>query len=244
MGEERDRRLAELYGSPEIIVSDEGDTDQPGAPVAYLKVEFEEAREAEAWYGIEQDLAFVVETANRAAEIEGRISEGRSEGGYDIEQRSLWTAALIAYARCFGTGVRGHRLNESIFGGVEDTIRLHRYFKDTRDKHLAHSVNPFEEAATGIAVFDPDGEEPHVFLALSMSLHRATEHASTMRDLARLAKWLKDRTQERRVEVMKKVVRRGKELTRDELGRLPPLEVKPAQGYDVAGLPRPPKPST
>lgn len=243
MDEERDRYLSEFYGEPEIVTAKEGEPEQrlPGMPV-YLKIEFEEAREAEAWFGIEHDLGFVVRAATRAAEIAEREDEGRE--GYDIEQHSLWTTALIAYARCFGSGVRGRRLDQAIFGDREDVIQQHRYFKNIRDKHLAHSVNPFEVAATGIAVLDPDSEEPHVFHAISMYATRSTEHTSTMRYLAKLAGWLQDRARERRVEALQKVLQRAKELTPGQLRQLSPLEVKPAQGYDVAGLPRPPKPST
>ena len=135
-------------------------------------------------------------------------------------------------------------MDQAIFGDREDVIQQHRYFKNIRDKHLAHAVNPFEDAATGIAVFDPDGEEPRVFHAISMYATRSTEHTSTMRYLAMLAEWLQGRARERRVEALQKVLQRGKELTPGQLRQLSPLEIKPAQGYDVAGLPRPPKPST
>jgi hypothetical protein len=161
MAEEKDRYLKNLYGSAEIAVGEEGEpSTAPAGMPAYLKVEFEETKEAEEWFGIEQDLGLVVTAAGKAAEIverETSPSESRSgTGEADIVQHSLWTTALIAYARCFGTGVRA-RLDKGIFGDQEDMIRMHDYYKNIRDKHLAHSVNPFEVTATGIAVLYRSG---------------------------------------------------------------------------------------
>ena len=245
MAEEKDRYLKNLYGEGEIVIGEEGGppTVLAGMPV-YLKVEFEEAKEAEEWLGIEQDLALVARASGRAAEIAERktpAGEGRPDaGGDDMLEQSLWTTALIAYARCFGTGVRA-RLDKSIYGDREDAIRWHDYFKNTRDKHLAHSVNPFEVTATGIAVTGYRGEEPYVYDAASMHLTRAAEHSSTMRYLAELAGWLQRHAQQKRHEAMQQVLRRGKELTREQIRELPPLEVKPRQGYEAAKLPRPPR---
>jgi len=68
--DEQDKYFQNLYNPPEIIVGNEGETlpRQPVMP-AYLKVEFEEAREAEDWFGIEQDLKLVVAAATRAADL-------------------------------------------------------------------------------------------------------------------------------------------------------------------------------
>jgi len=252
MANEQDRYLKNLYGSPEIVVGNEGEPSprQAGMPV-YLKVEFEEALEAEDWLGIHQDLVFVVRAATQAAEIAERQHKGMTESGEvsgsegedDIVKHSLWTTALIAYARCFGTGVRV-RLDESIFGDREDVLEQHRYYKNIRDKHLAHSVNPFEVTATGIAVIDYDGEEPHVFDASSMHATRSTEPSHTMRYLATLASWLQRYARQKHHEALEKVLKRAKELTREQIRQLEPMEVKPLQGYDAAKVPRPPRPRT
>jgi hypothetical protein len=245
MAEEKDRYLKNLYGSAEIAVGEEGEpSTAPAGMPAYLKVEFEETKEAEEWFGIEQDLGLVVTAAGKAAEIverETSPSESRSgTGEADIVQHSLWTTALIAYARCFGTGVRA-RLDKGIFGDQEDMIRMHDYYKNIRDKHLAHSVNPFEVTATGIAVLDPHGEEPYVYDATSIHATRSTEHSTTMRYLADQAGWLQRHARQKRHEALQKVLRRGKELTREQIRELSPLELKPMQGYEAAKLPRPPR---
>jgi hypothetical protein len=249
VADEKDRYLKALYGRPEIVVGPEDETAMPPGPMpVYLKVDFEEAREAEDWFGIQQDLGFVVSAATQVADImernwqETRGAESRPTADPDdIVKHSLWTTALITYARCFGSGVRAC-LDEGIFEDRDDVIEQHRYYKNIRDKHLAHSVNPFEVTTTGIAVIDYDGEEPYVFGATTLHATRSTENSSTVRYLATLAEWLQRHASRKRQEALQKVLRKGKELTREQIRQLRPLEVKPMQGYEAARIPRPPRP--
>lgn len=92
----------------------------------------------------------------------------------DLVSHGLWAAALVAYSRCFGTGVRTW-FDESIFGGEEDVLREHRYYKNIREKHLAHSVSSFESFASGIEVFGYAGDDPWVHRAVTLYLTRAIE---------------------------------------------------------------------
>ena len=81
-------------------------------------------------------------------------------------QTAFWTAALVKYVRCFTSGKR-FGLNENIFLGIEgDPVGAHRFFKNMRDKHVAHSVNPFEEVRVG-AVLSPEGTQPQVVQGIS-----------------------------------------------------------------------------
>ena len=58
---------------------------------------------------------------------------------------SLWTTALIKYARCFSSGKR-FGLTIELFNGLKgDHVGTHNYYIEMRNKHLAHSVNPFEQ---------------------------------------------------------------------------------------------------
>lgn len=57
----------------------------------------------------------------------------------------LSIAMAVTYARAFSGGVRYH-LNEEDLAALSDSQRAHhQFFRDYRDKHLAHSVNEFEE---------------------------------------------------------------------------------------------------
>ena len=71
---------------------------------------------------------------------------------------ALWTAALVKYIRCFATGKR-FGLDVSVFDGLEGARDTHQFFKDMRDKHVVHSVNPFEDASVGVVLCGEPGAE-------------------------------------------------------------------------------------
>jgi len=111
-------------------------------PIAIL--DFEEARQLADYGAILQDLSFVLGVLERLHELLG-------EDGDDADSvlvRAYWTAALIAYVRCFSAGKR-FGLSEEIFEGIEGGVGAHRLYKQLRDKHIAHSVNPFEQVKVG-----------------------------------------------------------------------------------------------
>lgn len=55
----------------------------------------------------------------------------------------LITAAIIRYVRCFHT--TGKRYGLKAENVPEDLMDEHNYFRNIRDKHVAHSVNAFEQ---------------------------------------------------------------------------------------------------
>lgn len=66
---------------------------------------------------------------------------------------ALLIAVVVTYARMFTTGVRKSEMWE-IAQNVYDAKQLerHQYLKDLRDKHIAHSVNDFEDSTTTVSV--------------------------------------------------------------------------------------------
>ena len=71
--------------------------------------------------------------------------------------QALWSAALMAYARCFGKGKR--------FGLTTDDVRslplqgevmkYHQWVLGERDRLARHPANPFEAARVGAALTPP-----------------------------------------------------------------------------------------
>jgi hypothetical protein len=111
-----------------------------------VKVEFDEVREFADLVGLHTDLTSVVEMAKRLFEMLRQSEETQD----DLLVKSLWTSALITYVRCFAGGKR-YGLTESIYSELPgEPIATHRYYKDTRDKHIAHSVNTFEDTVIGV----------------------------------------------------------------------------------------------
>lgn len=108
------------------------------------------------------DLRSVIDLCTR---LDGELVKAEADRD-DLLIEALWTAALVKYIRCFTSG-RRFGLEVSVFDGLSGAKETHQYYKDMRDKHVAHSVNPFEgvtvrvllegepakHKATGIVVF-------------------------------------------------------------------------------------------
>lgn len=104
---------------------------------------------------------------------------------------AYFSAAAIAYSRCFGTGVRGgldlailDTLDQSQPGAARE---IHDYIKNMRDKHIAHSISPFEFVMVGGMVDSSDPENPSVAVGFmtGTGLPIGVELAHTCRELAR-----------------------------------------------------------
>jgi hypothetical protein len=59
--------------------------------------------------------------------------------------QSLFFSAVVTYGRTLGSGVRSGVTRDQIRQLSEPLQHRHHYFKDIRDKFVAHSVNAFEE---------------------------------------------------------------------------------------------------
>ena len=210
----------------------------PGVP-AY-RVEFEEAREAEDYHSLYRDFESVAETTRVLAETMRRSATAQSHetpvlvGAADHVSRSLWTAAVVTYGRCFHHGKRRH-LNEDVFEGQpDDMLRWHRYFRNLRDKHVSHSVSPFEEYATGVYVEDREGDDPRVDRVVVINLTRVGETVEVVENLERLAVSLQRVMYQRHNAAMQKVIDKADSMSKEKLRRLPPLEMQPEMGLEAA----------
>lgn len=120
-----------------------------------VRVEYEEAQQLADLTAIFRDLKFVREVLQRLL----RLLDENSEDHVLIQ--SYWTAGLIAYVRCFATGVR-FGLREDVFKQREGAVEVHQFVRGLRDKHIAHSVNPFEQTAVGLILSEPTATERKV----------------------------------------------------------------------------------
>lgn len=210
-----------------------GEPPLPGT-LPLFEVNFEEAREAEDYHGIYQDMEFVVSVTR---ELRGLLLQQGNHGVVNASEnvlRSLWIAALVTYGRCFHKGKR-RWFDESIFENQpEDILIWHRYFKDTRDKHVAHSVNPFEIHATGVKITDHDGDNPRVEGTSMVYMTRGGEKPEVVGYLEWLATYARDFAWKKQSEANEKVFNKAKALSKEELKKLRPLAIIPEQGFDAA----------
>lgn len=201
-------------------------------------LDFDEARKAAELHAIMQDLDYVTEICD---ELENRLlgqeAEEDDEGPPDADiedyvDRSLWIAALITYARCFGGGVR-HPLPVSLFKRTPgmDYTDLHNYYYNMREKHAAHSVNSLE-AHDAVVSLDrkPDGSL-HVRSLKMVHLTLTSSHHSEVQQLGSLADYARQYAKEIYEDVSQRVLQKARGLSQEELERLRPYEFKGQTGF-------------
>ena len=104
------------------------------------------AAELAEWWAIAYDLDHVISATTKLLSLFDDHSK-------DLTLiRALWTSALIAYIRCFTPGRRA-RLDPEIYKQLQgQPLETHQWYKDTRDKHIAHPVSRFEETKIGLFI--------------------------------------------------------------------------------------------
>ena len=78
-------------------------------------------------------------------------------------------------------------LSANVFSSYEGGLDTHRYFKNMRDKHVAHSVNPFEEAPVAVLLSADDAKPRSVQDVTVFSLRHISPKADGFNTLGRLA---------------------------------------------------------
>jgi len=195
------------------------------------KVDYEEAKELADLGAIVQDLGFTMKTCSRLK----KLLKEDSQDSLLIE--SMWTAALIRYARCFATGKR-FGLSESIFDGlIGEPHKVHKMYMDLRDKHIAHSVNPFEQMAVGLVLSTESSHERKIMGVATMSMRHICSDVEGVHQLGLLSKVLKEKVIEIAKEYEKKTLDKGKSITLEVLYKLPRLRMV-APGPELTNKPR------
>ena len=198
-------------------------------PIA--KVDYEEAKKLADLGAIVQDLRFTMETCSRL----NKLLKEKSQDSLLIE--SMWTAALIRYARCFGSG-KGFGLSESIFDGLMgEPHKVHKMYIDLRDKHIAHSVNPFEQMEVGLVLSPQSGHERKIIGVAAMSMRHICSDVEGVHQLGLLSKVLLEKVIQIAKEYEKKTLEKGESVPLGALyKRARPRMVAP--GSELADKPR------
>ena len=130
---------------------------------------------------IEVDLKTVEEICDRSlAETQKSLDLGAT-----VLLDALCTAAIVRYGRCFTSGVR-ERLPDNLIGQLPQTDQdAHHFFKDLRDKWVAHSVNAFEDTHV-VAYLTPEELGPKSVSSISALPDRVL--CLSVNDMLRLKK--------------------------------------------------------
>lgn len=131
----------------------------------------------------------------------------------------LYTSALVTYCRCFGKGKR-EPLKVDVFDDLPtEAMDAHNYFKDMRDKHIAHSVNKCEHVQVGVMLvpeeLGPKGILGHGFV----KVRRMTDSIDGVQVLYQLAQHACVKMKRLQRELLDKVEEECHDLDLDELYR-------------------------
>ncbi|CAD5374042.1 hypothetical protein RA210_U480005 [Rubrivivax sp. A210] len=107
-----------------------------------------EARLLASLHSIRHDLNGTLEYCRRLEIMEFDV----------VLWEALSAAAVVRYARCFSSGSRD-QLSHKLLDSAPPTLReAHEYFIAVRSKHVAHSVNDFEENDVTVTLRE-DGDD-------------------------------------------------------------------------------------
>jgi hypothetical protein len=101
-----------------------------------------------------QDLQFVMESCKRLLAELARPEEERDP----VVPVALWSAALVAYARCFATGQRFGLTTDDVTSVPlqGEVLSYHKWVVRERNAVTRHPVNPFHAAVVGAALSAPE----------------------------------------------------------------------------------------
>lgn len=178
-------------------------------PIAELKSE--KAKNLADHAAILQDLKFCIACCDRTIELL------RAKSDDLVLIRALWTAALVSYARCFASGVR-YGLTPSIFDHFEgEPQAAHEYYIQLRNKHIAHSVNPFEQIVVGAVLSAPDAPERSVEGIATLLGVNISDSAESVVQLRTLAAAVGRHVNALRAELQTEVLEESKAVPIDDL---------------------------
>ncbi len=172
-----------------------------------------------------QDLQFVMECCKRLLTELVKPDDEREP----VVPQALWSAALMAYDRCFTKGKR--------FGLTADDVRnlplegqvlkFHNWIVDERNQLARHPADPYDVARVGAVLSGPSGgqDERRVEGITVLSASHILVDGAGVRQLGALASELAKQTAEKAQKQESAVLADAQKISLDKLYALPPLPV-------------------
>lgn len=177
--------------------------------------------------GIHEDLKFTVQICERLYKLDA------TEEKDVLLKEALWAAALISYARCFAEGKRYGLSEDTLQAAGDKAFEIHRHFVNLRNKHIAHSVNPFEQIEVGLVLSEPNKEDRHIESVVTFGLRLISMNKPAVQGLLTLAATLLDEIKRQATELKNEVYEEAKKIPVDELYKYPPLRIKAPHAGDT-----------
>jgi hypothetical protein len=173
-----------------------------------------------------QDLQFVMDCCKRLLTELAKPEEDRDP----IVPQTLWSAALVAYARCFGKGKRFGLSTEDVRNLPlrGEVMKYHKWVTEECGKLITHPANPFAATKVGAALSPPDHGERRVEGIVIFATSRILVDDTGVRQLGGLASELAKQTAEKAQAQQDFVLADAQQLNRDSLYKLPPLRMSSA----------------
>ena len=198
----------------------------PGVPMLTVGLDMPAAQVLADQAGIIQDLQFVMDCCKRLL-TELSVAEEERDA---VVPQALWSAALVAYVRCFSRGKRFGLTTEDVsdlplHGAV---MKFHKWVLAERNKLTAHPANPLESAKVGAALSPPGRGDRRVEGIAIFSASRVLIDDVGVRQLGGLASELAKQTAERAQEQQDSVLAEAQQQNIATLYKLPPLRRSPS----------------
>jgi hypothetical protein len=174
-----------------------------------------------------QDLQFVMECCKRLLTELVKPEDEREP----VVPQALWSAALMAYDRCFTRGKK--------FGLTADDVRnlplegqvmkFHNWVVEERNKVARHPANPYDVARVGTVLSAPglsDGTAERQVQGITvLSASHILVDGAGVRQLGALASELAKQTAEKAQKQESNVLAEAQKISLDRLYAMPPLPV-------------------
>jgi len=182
--------------------------------------------------GVHVDLRHCQHLCNRMLELRPQLKRMQKQSLPENqilqtvdEMRMTMITALVVYVRCFSGGKR-LRLDHTQVWKEKDPARdAHHYFKNVRDKFVAHPVNDFEDVAVALT-YVMEEDHPVIFAVSDAYGASVLPNEYLIRWLRRLSKQAQKYVENRLDQLRPQLIKAGKSLTVDELQALPKLLIK------------------
>lgn len=167
------------------------------------------------------DLQFVMECCKRLLSELVTPEEERDP----VVPQALWSAALVAYARCFGKGKRFGLTAEDIQALPlrGEVMKYHKWVIAERNRLATHSANPFEAAKVGAALSLPGQPTRRVEGIAVLSTSHVLVDDTGVRQLGGLASELAKQTAEKAKHQQDVVLAEAQQIDIAALDKLPRL---------------------
>ena len=193
----------------------------PGTPLPTVAIDIPSAQILADYASILQDLQFVMECCKRLLTELAAPEDDRDP----VVPQALWSAALVAYARCFGTGRRFGLAAEDVrtLPLQGEVMKYHQWLTDERKRNISHSSKPFEAARVGAVLSQPEAARRQVQGIAVLSISHILVDETGVRQLGGLAAELAKQTAGKAQEKQDVVLADVQRLDIDRLYASPPL---------------------